>query len=129
MTRQSKLGTVGFAGCKIPVTVGILFLTCVVGFSTMGWAETQETPSAAALAQIRGLAGDWEGTFVWRGSGDAAEKLTAKYSETGHAAVVETLIMNGKPTMTSVYHLDGPSDLRMTHFCVQNQPRLKGQSH
>jgi hypothetical protein len=126
MTRRSKLGTIGLTNGRFPVRMmGLLFLACVVCLSTMGWSETQETPSATALAQLRGLAGEWEGTYKWLGSGKAPQKLTAKYFETGHAAVVETLIMGGVPSMTTVYHLDGPADLRMTHFCVQNQPRLK----
>jgi hypothetical protein len=41
------------------------------------------------------------------------------------SALVENLVQEGFPVMTSVYHLDG-GDLRMTHFCgAQNQPRLK----
>jgi hypothetical protein len=49
-----------------------------------------------------------------------------RYSLTGRgSAVLETLIQDGEPTMTSIYHLDG-ADLRMTHYCgAQNQPRLK----
>jgi hypothetical protein len=39
-------------------------------------------------------------------------------------SVTEELMMDGKPYMTSVYHLDG-TDLRVTHFCVESQPRLK----
>ena len=38
--------------------------------------------------------------------------------------VFENLLSDGVPYMTSVYHLDGP-DLRVTHFCVESQPRLK----
>jgi hypothetical protein len=41
------------------------------------------------------------------------------------SALVESLIMGGVPTMTTVYHLD-EADLRMTHYCgAKNQPRLK----
>ncbi|HEY6155130.1 MAG TPA: hypothetical protein VIW07_15425, partial [Candidatus Udaeobacter sp.] len=50
------------------------------------------------------------------------------YSVTGNgSAVVENLMNESTPVMTSVYHLDGP-DLRMTHFCgAQNQPRLRAR--
>ena len=52
--------------------------------------------------------------------------MKASYYVTGNgSALVENLITEGAPVMTSVYHLDG-ADLRMTHFCgAQNQPRLK----
>ena len=42
--------------------------------------------------------------------------------------MVEDVLDDGKPLMTSVYHLDG-ADLRMTHYCgAQNQPRLKARN-
>ncbi len=96
--------------------------------STMGTSEAPEGASAAALAQLRGLAGVWEGSFEWTGARTATGKMSATYSETGNgSAVVESLAVDGMPSMTSVYHLDG-ADLRMTHYCAaQNQPRLKAR--
>jgi hypothetical protein len=92
----------------------------------VGVSETQEGAAAAALAQLRGLAGDWEGSLQWTGARTATGKMNATYYETGNgSAVVENLTVDGVPSMTSVYHLDG-ADLRMTHYCgAQNQPRLK----
>jgi len=130
MISPAKTGRVKTACGSIPVRAmaTTVLLAGVVFLCTVSRSETQEAPNAAALAQLRGLSGEWEGTYVWLGSGKAPEKLTAKYFETGNAAVVESLIYEndrgGVPAMTSVYHLDG-ADLRMTHFCVQNQPRLK----
>jgi len=85
-----------------------------------------ETGATAALEKLRGLAGDWEGTVEWTGARTSHGAMNAKYYTTGNgSAVVEDLITDGTPVMTSVYHLDGP-DLRMTHYCgAQNQPRLK----
>jgi hypothetical protein len=80
------------------------------------------------FARMSGLAGDWEGTFEWSGARTASGTLGTTYSLTGNgSALIETLIMGGTPSMTTVYHLDGP-DLRMTHFCgARNQPRLKAK--
>jgi len=52
--------------------------------------------------------------------------MNARYFTTANrSAVVENLISDGVPVMTTVYHTDGP-DLRMTHYCgARNQPRLK----
>jgi len=52
--------------------------------------------------------------------------MNARYYLTGNgSAVVESLIVDTVPVMTTVYHTDGP-DFRLTHFCgAQNQPRLK----
>ncbi len=82
-----------------------------------------------AFDQIKNLAGGWEGTFQWSGSRTSHGKMDAKYYLTGNGtAVVEDLLMDGKPMMTSVYHLDGPT-LRITHYCAAgNQPRLKAGS-
>ena len=56
--------------------------------------------------------------------------MNATYYVTGNSsAVVENLINESTPVMTSVYHLDG-RDLRMTHFCgAQNQPKTEGAQY
>jgi len=78
------------------------------------------------FAQLKSLAGDWKGTFEWTGARTGTGAMNASYYLTGGgSALVENLISDGAPVMTSVYHLDGPA-LRMTHYCAaQNQPRLK----
>jgi hypothetical protein len=82
--------------------------------------------SFKAFEQIKALTGNWNGTYEWTGGRKANGSMSATYYVTGNgSAVVENLITDGAPSMTSVYHLDG-SNLRMTHFCAaQNQPRLK----
>jgi len=91
-------------------------------------SEKAQTPAAAILARIAGLAGDWTGTAEWSGARTGSYALKARYYATGYgSAVVEDLLSasDGVPSMSSVYHLDG-SDLRMTHYCgTRNQPRLK----
>jgi len=82
-----------------------------------------------AFAKLLGLTGNWEGTFEWSGARTASGKMNATYYSTGNgSAIVENLIIDGTPTMTSVYHMDG-TNLRLTHFCAaQNQPRFKATS-
>lgn len=79
-----------------------------------------------AFEKLQSLSGDWEGTYAWSGGRRATGKIAAHYYATGNgSAVVEDLSVDGVPSMTSVYHMDG-DDLRLTHFCAaQNQPRLK----
>jgi hypothetical protein len=94
--------------------------------ASLGWSQSQPDGKSAFQKMIT-LAGDWEGKYQWTGAraGDSGT-LEASYYLTGNSsALVENLIMEGVPTMTSVYHLDN-SDLRVTHFCAaKNQPRLK----
>jgi hypothetical protein len=106
-------------GWLATVTVGVVL---VVGAAQVPATER----GARALERIRGLAGTWEGSYEWTGARSDKGALQANYYVTGNdSAVVENLVMGGKPSMTTVYHMDGP-DLRMTHFCgAKNQPRLK----
>jgi len=102
---------------------------CLIVLLITGLASAESKDAAAALDKLRALNGDWEGTFTWSGARTATGKMGAQYYATGNgSAVVENLISDGVPTMTSVYHLDG-ADLRVTHFCgAQNQPRLKASA-
>jgi len=103
-----------------------------VAFVLLAWlvpaclSEAKGDSAATAFEQFKSLAGDWEGTYEWTGARTAGGSLSATYYLTGNgSALVENLIMERVPSMTSVYHLDG-TDLRMTHYCAaQNQPRLK----
>ena len=102
------------------ITLICLVLACI--------SQAQESNGATAFGQLKSLAGDWEGTFEWTGARTTTGSMNAAYYVTGNgSALVENLIMEGVPSMTSVYHLDG-ADLRMTHYCAaQNQPRLKAE--
>jgi hypothetical protein len=108
---------------------GILALgVATLGLSLAGGMVGQVSPATATLTRLAGLAGEWQGTFTWSGARTGTGSVKATYLVTAHgSAVIENLVMGGdtEPSMTSVYHLDGP-DLRMTHFCgAGNQPRLK----
>ena len=101
-------------------------LVAVLGVAMALPTWAQESAGAQAFEKIRSLAGDWEGRFEWSGARTDKGKMDATYYLTGNgSAVVENLLIDGKPVMTTVYHMDG-KDLRLTHYCAaQNQPRLK----
>jgi len=110
-TRRSILRAITFAACLS---------------STLAFADAQ-TESDRMFDRLKKLAGQWEGTLEWSEGRTGSGQLKANYYLTGMgSALVENLIMVGDvPTMSTVYHVDGP-DLRMTHYCAaQNQPRLK----
>jgi hypothetical protein len=90
--------------------------------------QCEESRGSSLFIRLKSLAGDWKGTFEWTGARTGKGSMNASYYLTGNgSALVENLISDGAPVMTSVYHLDGP-DLRMTHYCgAQNQPRLKAE--
>jgi len=102
--------------------VALFSLCCVANL------HADDAAAARMFDRLRGLAGNWEGTFLWTGGRTGSGPLKATYYLTGNgSALVEDLIMGDAPSMTSVYHLDG-SDLRVTHYCAaKNQPRFKAR--
>ena len=106
-----------------------VFVSWVVALAQ---AQHDHGPAAPAANDtfnlIKTLVGDWQGSYEWIGK-NRKGPMNARYYLTGNGtAVVEDLIMDGTPTMTTVYHLDG-ADLRATHYCAAgNQPRLKAMS-
>lgn len=109
---------------------GFVLILSVLLYAEAGAAApaAAESDAKAALAKLRALAGEWQGTFEWTGARQDKGEMGARYYVTGRdSAVIENLIADGVPTMTSAYHLDH-ADLRVTHFCgAQNQPRLKAE--
>src|SRR5438128_4770541 len=106
-----------------------ILVSCV--FASAEAQHDQAGPPPASKANdtfnlIKALAGDWQGSYEWLGKNRKGQ-MNARYYLTGNGtAVVEDLIVEGNPNMTTVYHLDGV-DLRATHYCAAgNQPRLKG---
>jgi hypothetical protein len=100
-----------------------LFLLCFAVWTVPNGQLFAQTKESAAFDKLRGLAGNWEGTFAWSGGRNATGKMGAQYYTTGNgSAVVENLTQDGVPSMTSVYYLDG-ADLRLTHFCAAQTRR------
>jgi hypothetical protein len=104
----------------------------LVVVSVLGTGADLETPSSggpAAFERMHDLVGEWRGSFTWTGARADKGSMGARYYLTGNgSALVEDLLSDGTPTMTTVYHLDG-EDLRMTHYCgARNQPRLKARA-
>jgi hypothetical protein len=76
--------------------------------------------AAAALAQLKGLAGRWEGTAAGQPGGVVEYRVTG-----GGNVVMETMFPGTEHEMVSVYHLEG-GELVMTHYCTSgNHPKLK----
>jgi hypothetical protein len=77
---------------------------------------------AAALARLKGLAGEWRGHILT----PDGPPVTVVYSVTGGGSTVEEKLFPGtEHEMVSMYYLDGV-DLVLTHYCAGgNQPRMK----
>jgi hypothetical protein len=79
-----------------------------VGQTLSAQTSSSQVRASAAFDKLRSLAGEWEGTFAWSGARNATGKMGARYYATGNgSSLVENLIQDGVPSMTSVYHMDG----------------------
>ncbi len=82
-------------------------------------AASAQTDAQKAFETIKNMPGTWQGET---GDGQAVRvdfKVTA-----GGSAVMSEIF--GKEDMISMFHLDGPNRLLLTHYCAAgNQPRMQ----
>jgi len=79
-----------------------------------------QTEAQKAFAAIQSLPGAWEGKRPDGSTFDVTFKLTA-----GGSAVMSEIVVPHED-MISMFHLDGPNRLLLTHYCAAgNQPRMQ----
>ena len=77
-----------------------------------------QTDAQKAFATIKSLPGTWEGDTSM-----GPVKVTFKSTAGGSAVMSEIL---GKEDMITMFNLDGPGRLLMTHYCASgNEPRME----
>lgn len=80
-------------------------------------AAAAQTDAQKAFAALKSMPGTWEGSTP-----EGPVQVTFKLTSGGSAVMSEIL---GKENMVSMFHMDGPNRLLMTHYCaVGNQPRM-----
>ena len=85
----------------------------------MALTALADTPAQRAFEAIKKLDGTWT-----MGSGKNAAKVVYKVTG-GGSTVIETQFPGSTMEMVSVYHLDGPDKLILTHYCAaHNQPTM-----
>jgi hypothetical protein len=78
-----------------------------------------QSDAQKAFSQIKSLNGSWEGKTA---NGDPVQVSFREVS--GGSAVMSEIL--GKEDMISMFNLDGPDRLLITHYCgVGNQPRMQ----
>jgi hypothetical protein len=78
-----------------------------------------QSDAQKAFAQLKSLAGSWEGK-----SSDG-QPLLVSYRETSGGSALMSEIQ-GDHSMISLFNLDGSNKLLMTHYCsAGNQPRMQ----
>ena len=106
---------------KLAVVAAVIGLSST--FVQVPAAEEHAAKKAPpGFAQIKSLAGEWEG----KTPDGKVVHLSYKVASSG-TAVVETLSPPDEMDMVTVYHADGDSIL-MTHYCASNnQPRMRAR--
>ncbi len=93
------------------------FLLAVIAISATAFAQTE---AQKAFNLIKSLPGTWEG------KGSDGHPLQVTFKVTGGGSAVLSEILVPKEDMISMFHLDGPNRLLLTHYCaVGNQPRMQ----
>ncbi|RYG39491.1 hypothetical protein EON81_00630 [bacterium] len=99
----------------------ISFTVMLATMAVFAAAQTASpTPAQKAYAAIKKLKGTWQGEM-------GKETFKVVYKVTGGGAtVIETQMPDTEMEMVTIYHLDGPNKLVLTHYCAaMNQPTMK----
>ncbi len=83
-------------------------------------AGLAQTAAQKSFDQLKSLTGAWEGKNVQGMPVQVSFRDTA-----GGSALMSEIHGHGPENMISMFHLDGPNRLMMTHYCgAGNQPRM-----
>src|ERR1700692_4420135 len=94
------------------IVLSLLFLAATTAFAQSG--------AQKSFDQLKALSGNWEGK-------DAQGKtLSVSFRSTaGDSALMSEIHGTAPENMISMFHLDGPNRLLLTHYCsAGNQPRM-----
>jgi hypothetical protein len=100
-------------------SLSMIFLAATLA-ATFAFAQTSSlTDAQKGFNMIKSLPGMWEG----KTSDGQAVQVNFKVTSAGSAVMSEIF---GHEDMITMFHLDGPNRLLMTHYCgAGNQPRMQ----
>ena len=80
-----------------------------------------QSDAQKSFTQIKSLAGSWEGK-----TGEGKPVQVSFREIGGGSAVMSEILGRGHEDMVTMFYLDGPDKLMLTHYCgAGNQPRMK----
>jgi len=102
------------------VTTLMLLATTLAASSAVAQTNSP-TEAQKAFTAIKNLPGMWEG----KDPAGRAVQVNFKVTS-GGSAVMSEILGQGPEDMITMFHLDGPNRLLMTHYCgAGNQPRMQ----
>jgi hypothetical protein len=100
------------------VRITLLLISAVTLLTFSAFAQTD---AQKAFTAIKNMPGTWEGKT------QDGEMVKVDFKVTsGGSAVMSEIYGHGPGDMVSMFHLDGPNRLLLTHYCgAGNQPRMQ----
>jgi hypothetical protein len=93
----------------------------LVVLAVISVSASAQTAAQKAFDVIKNMPGTWDG----KAADGRAVRVHFKVTS-GGSAVMSEILGNGPEDMISMFHLDGPNRLLMTHYCgAGNQPRME----
>ena len=103
------------------MTKSLRVLALIVLVATAATVAFAQTDSEKAFNVIKNMPGTWESKAADGRVLQVTFKVTA-----GGSAVMSEILGQGPEDMITMFHLDGPNRLLMTHYCgAGNQPRMQ----
>ena len=101
---------------RTPTGARILIATIALAMAS----ACAQTDAQKAFATVKTLPGTWEG------KGHDGNTFQVIFKVTGGGSAIESEILVPHADMISMFHMDGPNRLLLTHYCaVGNQPRME----
>ena len=104
------------------MTKHIVVRLAVAGFFlATATAVLAQSDAQKSFTQIKSLAGSWEGK-----TGEGKPVQVTFRDTAGGSAMMSEIMGMGHEDMISMFYMDGPDKLMLTHYCgAGNQPRMK----
>ncbi|SPF41437.1 conserved exported hypothetical protein [Candidatus Sulfotelmatobacter kueseliae] len=103
------------------MTKSLRVVTLIVLAALAATAAFAQTDAQKAFTAIKSMPGTWESKAPDGRVLQVSFKVTA-----GGSAVMSEILGQGPEDMITMFHLDGPQRLLMTHYCgAGNQPRMQ----
>jgi|SRR5277367_6902516 len=97
-------------------SIRIAVSLCLLAMATLAVAQSDAQKS---FNQLKTLTGSWEG------KNSKGQPLSVTFQDTAGGSALMSEINGHGENMVSMFHLDGPNRLMLTHYCgAGNQPRM-----
>jgi hypothetical protein len=99
-------------------------IAAVIVIALAATAAVAQSGAQKSFTQLKSLSGSWEGKTP------DGKLLLVSYRETaGGSAIMSEIQGTGPENMISMFNMDGPNKLLMTHYCgAGNQPRMQASA-